>query len=96
MISDLVSPLYKILGNVLSTRLRATLGVTVSLVQGAFVKGRRILDVVLVANEVVEYWVLKKEGVIFKGDFEKVYDHVDLCFLDFVMSRKGLWLFVNM
>ncbi|XP_028088431.1 uncharacterized protein LOC114288989 [Camellia sinensis] len=44
----------------------------------AFVKGRQILDVVLVANEVVdEYRSLGKEGILFKVDFDKAYGHVD-------------------
>lgn len=51
---SLVSSLYKLIAKVLSHRLRDVLDDTISLVQGAFVKGRQILDVVLVANEVVE------------------------------------------
>lgn len=64
---SLVSSLYKILRKVLSKRLRATLGDTVSSVQGAFVNGRQILDVFLVANKAVEkYRVLKKVGLFLK------------------------------
>ena len=75
---SLVTSLYKILGKVLSKRLRMSLGDTVSRVQGAFVKGRQILDVALVANEIVEeYRSSRREGLIFKIDFEKAYDHVD-------------------
>lgn len=45
--------------------------------QGAFIKGRHILDLVLIANEgVEEYQERKKEGVVFKIDFDKAYDHV--------------------
>ncbi|XP_028073850.1 uncharacterized protein LOC114276257 [Camellia sinensis] len=81
---SLVTSLYKILRKVLSKRIRDVLGETISASQGAFVHGRQILDVVLVANEVVEeYRALHKEGVVFKVDFEKAYDHVDWGFLDF-------------
>lgn len=33
----------------------------------------------------------KKDGLVFKIDFVKPYDHVDWCFLDFVSEDKGLW-----
>lgn len=43
--------------------------------QHAFMEGRHILDAVLVANEVVEYMLLRKrESVICKLDVEKTYD----------------------
>ena len=46
--------------------------------QGAFVERRQILDVVLIANEVVdEKKRSREEGVVFKIDFEKAYDYVD-------------------
>ncbi|KAL6335916.1 hypothetical protein AAG906_003541 [Vitis piasezkii] len=32
---------------------------------------------------------VKEEGVVFKIDFEKAYDHVDWGFLDHVLERKG-------
>ena len=39
---------------------------------------RKILDQVLIANEAIEdYGQSKKEGMIFKINFEKAYDHVD-------------------
>ncbi|XP_028121753.1 uncharacterized protein LOC114318966 [Camellia sinensis] len=77
---------FKIVGIL---RLRVVLGETISLAQGAFVQGRQILDVVLVANEVVEeYRGLRNDGVVFKVDFEKAYDHVDWGFVDFVLERK--------
>lgn len=41
-------------------------------------KGRQILDVVLVANEVVEECrSSRKVGLVFKANFEKAYEHVD-------------------
>ena len=52
--------------------------------------GRQILDVVLVANEVIEdYTRRNKEGMVFKIDFEKAYDNVRWGFLDFVLQRKN-------
>ena len=48
------------------------------------------MDAVLIANEIVDEkrWS-GEEGVVFKIDFEKAYDHVDLDFLDHVLDRKG-------
>ncbi|RVW15777.1 LINE-1 retrotransposable element ORF2 protein [Vitis vinifera] len=71
-------------------RLRKVLHETISDSQGAFVEGRHILDAVLIANEVVdEKRRSGEEGIVFKIDFEKAYDHVDWGFLDHVLQRKG-------
>ena len=49
-----------------------------------------VLDVVLIANEVVEdYRRGNKAGLVFKIDFEKAYDNVSWEFLDFVLQRKN-------
>ena len=62
----------------LSGRLCKVLKATIFSSQGVVVEGRQILDVVLIANEVVdERRRSKEEGVVFKIDFEKAYDHVD-------------------
>ncbi|RVW97045.1 Transposon TX1 uncharacterized 149 kDa protein [Vitis vinifera] len=87
---SLVTSLYKIIAKVLSGRLRKVLHETISDSQGAFVEGRHILDAVLIANEVVdEKRRSGEEGIVFKIDFEKAYDHVDWGFLDHVLQRKG-------
>lgn len=45
--------------------------------QTSFIKGRQILDGVLIANEIVhEVGSLGKKGIMFKVDFQKVYDSV--------------------
>ena len=62
---------------------------TIFLTQGAFVEGREILDVVLIANEVDEKRRSKEKGVVFKIDFEKAYGHVDRDFLDHALEKKG-------
>ena len=87
---SLVTSLYKIIAKVLSRRMREVLRDTISESQGAFVSGRQILDVALIANEVVEdYRSSRKSGIIFKIDFEKAYDHVEWPFLQFVLEKKG-------
>ena len=86
----LVTSLYKIVANVLSGHSRRVLNETIFLSQGAFLEGRQILDAVLITNEVMDEksWS-GEEGVVFKIDFEKAYDHVDWGFLDHVLERKG-------
>ncbi|RVX18326.1 LINE-1 retrotransposable element ORF2 protein [Vitis vinifera] len=75
---------------VLSGRLCKVLHETISGSQGAFVERRHILDAVLIAIEVVdEKRRSGEEGVVFKIDFEKAYDHMDWGFLDHVLERKG-------
>ena len=75
---SLVTCLYKIIAKVLSLRFKESLNDTISRFQWAFVKGRQIIDVALVANEVIEeYRDREKERIVLKIDFEKAYDHVD-------------------
>ena len=51
---------------------------------------RKILDKVLIANEVIEdYKERKQMGAVFNIDFEKAYKHVHLKFLDKVLEKKG-------
>jgi len=97
---SLVGSLYKILAKVLANRLRSVIGTVVSESQSAFVKGKKILDGILIANEVVdEATRLKKELLLFKVDFEKAYDSVDLKYLDSVMANMNFptiwrkWIF---
>lgn len=58
--------------------------------QSAFIKGRQILDGILIANECVDG--RKKDrapSLVCKIDFEKAYDRVDLDFLIWVLRQKG-------
>jgi len=92
---SLVGCLYKVLAKVLANRLRSVVGSVVSESQSAFVKGKQILDGILIANEAVdEARRLNKELLLFKVDFEKAYDSVDLQYLDVVMANMNfptLW-----
>ncbi|RVW33303.1 Transposon TX1 uncharacterized 149 kDa protein [Vitis vinifera] len=87
---SLVGSLYKWLAKVLANRLKKVVGKVVSKAQGAFVEGRQILDVVLIANEVIDS-ILKnnKNGFMCKLDIEKAYNNVDWSFLLTVMQKMG-------
>lgn len=87
---SLITSVYKILAKVLANWVKRVLPSTISNSKGAFVAGRQILDQALGANEAVEdYKFRKMEGVLFKIDFEKAYDHMDWNFLDKIMEKKG-------
>jgi hypothetical protein len=87
---SLVGCMYKVLAKILANRLRAVIGSVVSDAQSAFVKGKQILDGILGANEAVdEARRLHKEMLLFKVDFEKAYDFVDLNYLDTVMLKMN-------
>ncbi|RVX05595.1 Transposon TX1 uncharacterized 149 kDa protein [Vitis vinifera] len=87
---SLITSLYKIIAKVLFGCLRGVLHETIHYTQGTFVQGRQILDAVLIANEIVdERRRLGEEGVVFKIDFEKAYDHMKWDFLDHVLEKKG-------
>ncbi|KAJ9565161.1 hypothetical protein OSB04_001127 [Centaurea solstitialis] len=82
------------------TKTQKIIGKVISEPQCAFIKGRNILDGVLIANEAVNFVRNKgRKGLIFKVDFEKAYDTVDWDFLLETMKRMGFgkkwigWIF---
>lgn len=80
---SLVSASYKIISKVLSNRIREVLHEIIDGNQYAFIKGRQIVDSILIANECVEdYRRRKQKGVVLKLDLEKAYDKTDWNFLD--------------
>ena len=66
------------------------IGSVVSDSQSAFLKGKQILDGILIANEAIdEARRMGKELLMFKVDFEKAYDSVDFKYLDSVMVNMN-------
>jgi len=93
---SLVGALYKIITKVLAERLKKVLPAIIDASQSAFLRGRGILNSVLMANEVVED--LRKNGrsdLCLKVNFEKAYDSVRWEFLYYMLHRLGfhnLWI----
>ena len=87
---SLVGGLYKLLAKVLANRLKKLLGSLVSDFQHAFVVGRQILDVVLIANETIDSKIKEDlRGVLCKLDIKKAYDHVNWNFVLAVTEKMG-------
>ena len=85
-----VGGLYKLLAKVLANRLKLGVGVLVSNNQHAFIQGRQILDVALIANEAVDSRLKGNIlGRLLKLDIERAFDHVNWDCLFSVMSNMG-------
>jgi hypothetical protein len=75
---SLVSGVYKIIAKALANRMRRVMEKVISNSQNAFVKGRQILDSVLIANECLDSCIKSGEPrLICKLDIEKAYDHIN-------------------
>ncbi|XP_071714730.1 uncharacterized protein [Rutidosis leptorrhynchoides] len=87
---SLIGSYYKIVSKLLSNRLRKVLPSLIGIEQNAFLKGRFILDGVLIANEMVDFLKTNhKKGIISKVDFEKAFDSLNWNFLLEVMKSMG-------
>ncbi|RVW96497.1 LINE-1 retrotransposable element ORF2 protein [Vitis vinifera] len=87
---SLVGSVYKLLAKVLANRLNTVMGEVISDSQHAFIHGRQILDVVLIANEALDSRLKDNiPGLLLKMDIEKAFDHVNWNFLVEVMSKMG-------
>ena len=75
---SLIGGVYKIIAKLLAERLKKVLHRLVDNQQMAFIKGRQIMDAVLIANECVESRQRSKcPGILCKLDIQKAYDHLN-------------------
>jgi hypothetical protein len=81
-----VGSIYKIIAKVLANKLKSVLEKVISKSQSAFIKGRQILDLILIANECLDSRIRSGEpGVMCKMDLEKAYDHLNCDFLLYML-----------
>jgi hypothetical protein len=81
---------FKIFTKVLTNRLARIINRLISYHQSAFIRGRYILESVVMAHEIIHDVHRKKEqGLVFKIDYEKAYDKVNLEFLFEVLLLRG-------
>lgn len=87
---SLIRSLYKIVAKVLSHRIKKVMPRVVGEVQSAFLGGRNIMDGVLIANEIVDWWKGSwRKWLILKLDFQKAYDFVSWEWLLSMMEKFG-------
>ncbi|WMV36832.1 hypothetical protein MTR67_030217 [Solanum verrucosum] len=87
---SLIGGVYKIIAKLLTERMKTVMGELVDEHQMAFLKGRRIMDAALLANELVDSRVKQKlVGVLCKLVIEKAYDHVNWSFLLKILRDMG-------
>ena len=87
---SLIGSVHKIVAKVLSRRLKKVMPTIIDERQTAFVEGKHMLHSVLIANKVVnEAKRQNKSCLVFKVDYEMVYDFVCWEFLLYMMRRMG-------
>jgi hypothetical protein len=81
---------FKIFSKLLTLRLERVCQSLIVKEQSAFIRGRYILESVVVAHEIVHTIHKSKEpGVVIKLDYEKAYDKVNIEFLLEILKLRG-------
>ena len=87
---SLLNCVFNFFTKVLTNRLAGVIGRLISDFQSAFVRGRYILESVVSAHEVVHaVHSTSRHGLVFKIDYEKAYDKVNLDFLYEMLALRG-------
>lgn len=84
----LIGSLYKLVVNVLDTRLRFVMNTLISPNQSTFLRGRQLVDKVVALNGVIHLTkTSKKANLILKVDFEKACDSIHCSFMNYMLKR---------
>ncbi|XP_026396355.1 uncharacterized protein LOC113290989 [Papaver somniferum] len=84
---SLTGIVYKDISKVFAERIKPLLHSVISPHQTAFIKGRQILDSILVDNECLDSILKDKNpGIICKIDLEKAFDNIKWSFIDQVLQ----------
>ncbi|CAN0841413.1 Transposon TX1 uncharacterized 149 kDa protein [Linum grandiflorum] len=90
---SLCNVLYRLVAKVLANRLRRVMPALVAEEQAAFVRGRSIVDNILIAFETLHSMKLRRRAkhgeVAIKIDISKAYDRVDWRYLEEILKKLG-------
>jgi hypothetical protein len=81
---------YKIISKVIANRLKPLLPILISKEQSGFVEGRKILDNIIQAHEIIHTLKSRKKvGMIIQLDFAKAYDKLSWHYMEKTMEAYG-------
>ena len=84
---------YKIIGKIISTRIKKILGRFISKEQFGFLRGRQIHEAVGIIQEGLHSIHVKAlKSVVLKIDLSKAYDRVNWIFLRVIMTKMGFYV----
>nr|CAD1820598.1 unnamed protein product [Ananas comosus var. bracteatus] len=87
---SLVHSLPKLISKVLAARLQLLMNNLINPFQGAFIKGRYILDNFLTAHILCHHLhSSKQQAALFKIDFDRAFDHINWSFLTELLRVRG-------
>jgi hypothetical protein len=89
---SLLNCIFKFFSDILTLRLEKVSQRLVAKEQSAFIRGRYILESVVIAHEIVHsIHKTKTPGVVIKLDYEKAYDRVNIEFFYRNSEIQGFW-----